>query len=241
VSEVNKRAWIIFSVVVIGLLGALVIASRSANPQIDTAHIDANTIQAPSKANGNIGDHVFGNASSKVILIEYGDYQCPGCGGAYPRLKTISEAYKAQLAFVFRNFPLTTIHPNARAAAGAAEAAGLSGKFWEMHNSLYQNQNSWQSLSGDDRTNTFSGYATALGITQSTFTTNLADDAINRKISFDQAIAKKIGVDSTPTFYLNGVKLEGTVWSNEAKFAEAINTELKKIGVTPPTFTAATE
>jgi protein-disulfide isomerase len=238
---VNKRNWIIFSVIVVGLMVTLVITSRNANPQVDVSTIDANAIQAPSKVNGNIGDHVLGKADSKVILIEYGDYQCPGCGGAFPRVKTLSEAYKGQIAFVFRNFPLTTIHANARAAAGAAEAAGLNGKFWEMHDSLYSSQTSWENLTGDDRTNAFTGYATALGVSKDAFTVSLGDDAVNKKISFDQALAKKINVDSTPTFYLNGVKLDGAVWSDEAKFADAINAELKKINVTPPDFTAKTE
>lgn len=237
----NKRAWIIFGVIVVALLTTLVISSRNANPQVDVSNIDTNAIQAASKANGNIGDHVFGNAKSKVILIEYGDYQCPGCKGAFTRVKTLSEAYKDQIAFVFRNFPLTTIHPNARAAAGAAEAAGLNGKFWEMHDSLYTNQTSWENLTGEERTAAFTGYATALGVSKDAFTASLSDNAVNQKISFDQAIAKKINVDSTPTFYLNGVMLEGTVWSSEAKFAEAINAELKKAGITPPEFTPSAE
>jgi protein-disulfide isomerase len=238
---VNKRAWIIFGVIVIALLTTLVITSRNANPQVDVATIDENAVQAPSQTNGNIGDHVYGNADSKVVLIEYGDYQCPGCKGVAPSVKTLTEAYKDQIAFVFRHFPLTTIHPNARAAAGAAEAAGLNGKFWEMHDSLYEKQTSWQNLTGEERTTTFTGYATALGIAKDAFTTSLTDNAINQKISFDQAIAKKINVDSTPTFYLNGTKLEGEVWGNQAKFAEAINAELKKAGITPPEFTATTQ
>lgn len=237
----NKRAWIIFGVIVVGLLATLVISSRNANPQVDVSNIDTNAIQAPSKTNGNIGDNVFGNAKSKVVLIEYGDYQCPGCKGAFTRVKTLSEAYKDQIAFVFRNFPLTTIHPNARAAAGAAEAAGLNGKFWEMHDSLYTNQTSWENLTGEERTTAFTGYATALGVGKDAFTASLTDNAVNQKISFDQAIAKKLNVDSTPTFYLNGVKLEGTVWSSEAKLAEAINAELKKAGITPPEFTPSAE
>jgi protein-disulfide isomerase len=234
---VNKRAWIIFSVIVVALITALVVTSRNANPQVDVSQIDTNAVQTASPTNGNIGDHVFGNAKSKVVLIEYGDYQCPGCKGVSSRVKTLSEAYKDQIAFVFRHFPLTTIHPNARAASGAAIAAGLNGKFWEMHDTLYEKQTSWQTLAGEERTAAFTDYATALGISKDAFTSSLGDNAINQKISFDQAIAKKINVDSTPTFYLNGVKLEGSVWSSEAKFAEAINAELKKAGTTPPEFT----
>jgi protein-disulfide isomerase len=238
---VSKRTWIIFAVVVVGLLTALVISSRNANPQVDVSKVDENAIQVASKTNGNIADHVFGLAASKVTLIEYGDFQCPGCGGAYPRVKTLSEAYKGQISFVFRNFPLTTIHPNARAAAGAAEAAGLNGKYWEMHNILYENQAAWENLTGDDRTNAFAGYATTIGVDKTKFLASLDDTAVNQKISYDQAIAKKINVDSTPTFYLDGVKLDSSVWSDEAKFADAINAELAKAGITPPVFTPTAE
>jgi protein-disulfide isomerase len=238
---VSKKTWIIFGIIVIGLLTALVIASRNANPQIDVSKIDQNVIQTPSAANGNIADHAFGLASSKVILIEYGDYQCPGCGGIYPHIKSISEAYSGQLAFVFRNFPLTTIHANARAAAAAAEAAGLNGKFWEMHNILYENQTSWETLTGNDRTNAFVGYATSVGINKDKFIASLADNNVNQKISYDQAIAKKISVDSTPTFYLDGVKLDSAIWGDESKLSGAINTELKKVGIIPPAFTPSAQ
>lgn len=237
----SKRTWIIFTVIVVGLLTALVISSRNANPQVDVSKVDENAIQTASKTNGNIADHVFGVANSKVILIEYGDFQCPGCGGAYPRVKTLSEAYKGQISFVFRNFPLTTIHPNARAAAGAAEAAGLNEKYWEMHNILYENQAAWENLTGDNRTNAFTGYATTIGIDKNKFLSSLDDASINQKISYDQAIAKKINVDSTPTFYLDGVKLDSSIWSDEAKFAAAINAELTKAGIAPPVFTPIAE
>jgi len=234
---VSKKTWIIFVVIVIGLLVTLVLVSRNSNPAIDTSKIDPNKVQPASAANGDIADHVLGKADSKVLLIEYGDFQCPGCGSAHPRIKAIAEAYQNQIGFVFRNFPLTTIHPNARAAAGSAEAAGLMGKYWEMHNALYENQKAWSNLTGDDRANAFAEYAGNIGLNRSEFTTNLSDNRINQKISFDQAIGKSINVDSTPTFYLNGVKLDTATWGSESKLVEAINTELQKAGITPPAYT----
>jgi protein-disulfide isomerase len=114
----SKKAWIVFVVIVVVLLGGLVyLSSRN---KIDVSNVDVTTIQPASAASGNIADHVFGNSDSKVKLVEYGDFQCPGCGSVYPTLKTLSEKYQGQIAFIFRNFPLTTIHPNARAAAAAA-------------------------------------------------------------------------------------------------------------------------
>lgn len=230
----SKKAWIIFIVIVIGLLTGLVLWSRASAPQVDVSNINPNSIIAASSANGNVGDHVFGNTDGKVLLIEYGDFQCPGCGTAHPRIKAISEQYKDQIGFVFRNFPLTSIHPNARAAAASAEAAGQSGYYWEMHNKLFESQNSWENLTGTERSDAFASYAEALGINKSTFTTNLGLDAINQKISFDQALGKKVSVDSTPTFFLNGIKLESSVWGDDAKLKEAINAELTKAGIALP-------
>ena len=230
----SKKAWIIFIVIVIGLLTGLVLWSRGSTPQVDVSNVNPNSIIAASSANGNVGDHVFGNTDGKVLLIEYGDFQCPGCGTAHPRIKAISEQYKDQIGFVFRNFPLTSIHPNARAAAASAEAAGQSGYYWEMHNKLFESQNSWENLTGTERSDAFASYAEALGINKATFTTNLGLDAINQKISFDQALGKKVSVDSTPTFFLNGVKLESSVWGDDAKLKEAINAELTKAGIALP-------
>ena len=134
------KTWIIFVAVVVVLFGGLIIWSQK--DKLDVAKVNTSKIQPATVQSGNIADHVFGNKNAKVVLIEYGDYQCPGCGSVYPTVKTVTEKYKDNLAFVFRNFPLTNIHPNARAAAAAAETAGLMGKYWEMHDILYENQSS---------------------------------------------------------------------------------------------------
>ncbi|MBC7869096.1 thioredoxin domain-containing protein [Candidatus Saccharibacteria bacterium] len=231
----SKKTWIIFIILVVGLLAALVVSSRNASPKIDISSINANSIQPASAANGNIAEHVFGKADSKVVLVEYGDFQCPACGVAYPRIKAITEAYKDELGFVFRNFPLMAIHANAKAAAATVEAAGLQGKYWEMYNMIYQNQKAWSNLSGTERTGVFVGYAAALGLDEAKFETDLTNPAIAKKISFDQTIGKKIGADATPTFYLNGVKLTNEVWGDDAKLKAAIDSEFKKAGITPPT------
>ena len=206
----NKVTWIIFGAVIVLVLGGLVVYSRVTNPALDVKSVDANAVVSASDQNGQIADHIYGNADSKVVLVEYGDFQCPSCGGAYQPVKDAVEEYKDDVAFIFRNFPLTTIHPNARAAAAAAEAAGLQGKYWEMHDQLYETQSEWENLSGTQRTDIFTSYAKNLGLDAAKFTTDLASSAVNSKISFDQAIGNKLGVNSTPTFYLNGEKLSAT-------------------------------
>lgn len=204
----NKVGWIIFSAVAVLLLAGLVVWTRVTNPPIDLSGVNNNSIIAASEQNGSIADHATGSTENKILFVEYGDYQCPSCGSAFPHLNTIMEEYGKDITFVFRNFPLTSIHPNARAAAGVAEAAGLQGKYWEMHDMLYENQNDWNSLDAKRRTDIFNGYANTLGLNLDTFKADLTKSEINKKISFDMALGKKESVSATPTFFLNGEKLD---------------------------------
>lgn len=204
----NKTGWIIFSVVVVGLLGGLIFWTRSANPTVDVSKVNNNSILPATADSGNIADHVTGKTDSKVLLIEYGDYQCPSCGSAYPNVKSLMNDYGDRIALVFRNFPLTSIHPNARAGAAAAEAAGLQGKYWEMHDLLYENQDSWTGLDASKRTDAFVSFADQLKLDSSKFTSDLSASNVNKKISFDISLGKQNSVSATPTFFLNGEKLD---------------------------------
>lgn len=204
----NKVGWIIFSAVVVAVLAGLVIWTRMTNPPIDVSSIENNSIVAASSQNGNIADHTKGSDAKEVLFIEYGDFQCPSCGGAHPQVSSLMEEYGDRVTFVFRNFPLTSIHPNARAAAAVAEAAGLQGKYWEMHDMLYQKQNEWSGLDASQRGTVFNGYATSLSLNMDEFTTALASKEVNQKISFDLAFGKKATVSATPSFFLNGTKLD---------------------------------
>jgi protein-disulfide isomerase len=204
---VTRNTWIIFTVIVVALFGGLIYLSSK--DSVDVNKIDENKVIAASDSSGGVGDHVFGSSANKVVLIEYGDFQCPGCGAAYSPIKEVTEKYKDQLTFVFRNFPLTNIHPNAKAAAAAAEVAGESDKYWEMHDKLYQNQDGWKSASAGDRTDIFATYAEEIGLNKKSFVASLENniDTLNKKINFDIALGRKAGVNSTPTFFLNGESL----------------------------------
>jgi protein-disulfide isomerase len=234
---VSKKAWIIFAAICVVLLGGLVFISSK--DKIDVSGVDANKIQKANTQSGDIADHVYGKADSKVVLIEYGDYQCPGCGSAYPNIKAVTEKYKGQVAFIFRNFPITSLHPNARVAAAVAEAAGLQGKFWEMHNKLYETQSSWETLNSSERTDFFVSYAKELGLNTETFKTDLASAKVNQKISYDQAVGKKINVNATPTFYLNGKGLDQSSWSDQDKLDATSVAEMKNNGISVPETPAA--
>ncbi len=222
----SKTSWIIFVAVVVVLFGGLVIWNRTSNPPVDTSEVDASSILSASDASGGIGDHVKGTASSKVVLVEYGDFQCPSCSRAHTSVDQLMDEYGDRIAFVFRNFPLTSIHPNARAASGAAEAAGLQGKFWEMYDLLFTNQANWSPLDSSQRTTVFTGYAEQLGLDIAKFSEDFAGSAIGKKISFDVSLGKRNGVESTPNFFLNGKTIDNTASSS---FVNGDSTALKEL------------
>lgn len=221
----SKKAWIIFAAVCIVLLGGLIYLSSK--DRIDVSNVNLGVIQSGSTQSADIADHVSGKKDSKVILIEYGDYQCPGCASAYPDIKSVTDKYKDQIAVIFRNFPLTSIHPNAKAAAAAAEAAGLQGKYWEMHDQLYTHQDEWKDLDASKRTDFFAGYARNLELNVGQFKDDMASSKVNQKINFDLALGKKAGVNATPSIYLDGTLLDQNTWSNTTNLDKAIENELK--------------
>jgi len=228
----SKKVWIIFASVCVVLLAGLVALSLS--NRIDVSKVDVNAIQPATEQSGGIADHVFGNADSPVILMEYGDFQCPGCSSAFPTVEKITKKYEEQLGFVFRNFPLTSIHPNAKVAAAAAESAGKQGKFWEMYRQLYETQRNWEALSTNERTDFFVSLANDLQLDATTFTTSLSDSSVSQKINFDIAVGKKAGVDATPTFFLNGERIDQTIWQDEAAFEAKVVEALEAAGVELP-------
>lgn len=184
------------------IIGGLIWTSHSS--KLDVSSVNADVVQEKAAINGQIGDHTYGNMKSKVIIIEYADYQCPGCKSAYPVIKQITEKYKDQIGFIFRNYPLYNAHPNAFAAASAAEAAGMQGKYWEMHDKLYENQSSWSTLGGTDRTDYFASLADQIGGNAGDLRNNLELPAIKQKIDFDAALGKKVNVKGTPSLFSGG-------------------------------------
>ena len=139
--------------------------------------------------------------SSPVVLEEYGDYQCPPCGQLYPELKQIEHEYGNQVQIVFHHFPLSKIHKNALLAAHAAEAARNQKKFWEMHDKLYRNQKEWSDL--DDPKSVFISYARQLNLNIDQFTSDLASNLIDQRISADIQRGAAAGVTGTPTVFLD--------------------------------------
>jgi protein-disulfide isomerase len=150
--------------------------------------------------------HTDGSTKSGVVLIEYGDYQCPACGQYYPIVKQVTQKYKDQIVFQFRNFPLVQIHQNAFAGSRAAEASDKQSKYWQMHDLLYENQQTWGAVSNP--TPYFVSYARQLGMDTAKFEKDMASQETNDKINADIKEAQKIGASATPTFVIDGKKLE---------------------------------
>ena len=147
-------------------------------------------------------DHVLGPATAPVTLVEYGDYECPFCGAAHATLEQVRQVMGNDLRFVYRHFPLTQIHPHAYQAAEAAEAAAAQGRFWEMHDLLFENQDR---LGLRD----LIGYAGALDLDLERFVTDLRGHAYAGRLREDFLSGVRSGVNGTPTFFVNGVRHDG--------------------------------
>lgn len=162
--------------------------------------------QSSTNKNAPASSHVKGSTSLGITFVEYGDFECPYCGQYYPTLKQVEEKYKDKVQFQFRHFPLQNVHQNAFAASRAAEAAGLQGKFWEMHDILYVNQGAW--ASSQNPISVFKQYAQSIGINTKQFETDFASVKVNDTINADLAAGTKLKITGTPTFYVNGKKVE---------------------------------
>ncbi len=175
-------------------------------------------------------EHIQGSKSSGVVLIEYGDFQCPACKQYFPIVEQVVEKYKDQIEFQFRNFPLVQIHQNAFAAHRGAQAADKQGKFWEMYRLLYEGQDSWVS-SGNPMT-VFEEYAKQLNLNLEQFKTDAASQETNDKINADIAEGKKLNISGTPGFVLNGKLLDENPRSLE-EFEKLIDEAIKTKKTTP--------
>jgi protein-disulfide isomerase len=147
-------------------------------------------------------DHSQGPSTAPVTLVEYGDYECPYCGAAHPIVKEIQRRLGDRLRFVFRNFPITTAHPHAEHAAEAAEAAGAQGRFWEMHDYLFEHQRALSDRNLEE-------YAAAIGLDVERFDSDLEGTVNAERVRTDFMSGVRSGVNGTPTFFINGRRHDG--------------------------------
>lgn len=233
----DKRFWGILVIIAV-LLGGIFFFTSS------------NKAAPSSGGSGGLTNHVEGGGSTGVKLVEYGDFQCPACGSYYPLLKQVVQKYQDQIFFQFRNFPLYQIHQNAMAGARAAEAADMQGKYWQMHDKLYdendlyyeaqqqgQVYSTW--ISSTSPLDQFSGYASTLGLNVAKFKQDYASAAVNDRIQADLKEGNNLKVDSTPTFFLDGKKISNPT-SLDA-FSKVIDAEIQqKTGKAPTTSSTST-
>ena len=193
----DKRFLGILGAIVIIFIGIFAISQHSSN----------NTGSNSSATQPT--NHVEGQNTKNVTLVEYGDYECPICEAYYLPLKQAVTPLLGDIHFQFRNLPLSAIHQNAFAGARAAEAASLQGKFWQMHDKLYDNQNQWASSSNPQ--DMFNTYAKQIGLNVDRFKQDYASSKVNDAINADLSAFNKTGKEkATPTFFLDGVYLPNT-------------------------------
>lgn len=198
----------LFLIAAIVVVGALFIFSGNKQKPVVTDSLVGNNSQ------------ILGAKDAKVTIVEFSDFQCPACGVAYPIVKQVLASYsKDQVRFVFRNFPLVSTHQYSLGAAMAAEAAGEQGKYWEYYSLLYENQKSL------DRDSLIS-YATRLNLDINKFKKDMDSKSNKDIVMSDVSDGEKVGVNATPTFFINGTKHEGVLTFDQ--FKSIIDAELKK-------------
>ncbi len=190
----KTSTWVI--VAIVAIVGLLLILGGG-GPKIEPA-FELNALHPL--------DRIKGNPSGDIVLLEYSDFQCPACRSYYPILRQVVEQFGDRVTFVYRHFPLSSIHPNADFAARAAEAAGMQGKFWEMHDLLFEKQAEWSSQS--DVETIFSNYATLLGIDVEKFKIDWRSDGVKNLVNAQKQHAIKSGFQGTPTFLIDGKVIE---------------------------------
>ncbi len=224
---------VIIGVVVVALLGLATYAVIDGNNKaVDFSKYDFNTIIEANDDNGNIGDHIKGSADAPVVIFEYADYQCPGCASINPRVNKVIEQLDGKLAVVYRNF-LLSYHQNGTAAASAVEAAGLQGYWKEYANKIFESQEEWEYADASKRKELFDGYFVEVTGGKGDidkFNEDIGSEAVSKKISFDMGIGKRVNVEGTPAFYIDGQLI---TWGSEGSVeinGEVISWESARTG-----------
>jgi len=202
-----------FAIIIIVLVGAVAagwVVLRSSRKEGNTP---TPTPDPAGEVKGAEPAHLRGNPNAPVLLEEFGDFQCPSCGSYYPEVKKIEAEFGDKLKVIFRELPLLPMHEHALMAAQAAEAAGVQGKFWEMHDLLYENQAKW--VEQKDLVPVFVDYAKQIGINPDQFMKDLNGETVAQRIFQDGKRAHSFGLKGTPSFFVNGKEAKDKQWEPE--------------------------
>lgn len=211
----GKSFWVILIVIILTSVGLIALVGSGDNSNPATA---AEVLKVTEQ------DHVRGLKDAPVVLVEYSDFECPACGALYPATKQVVDNFEDKITFVYRQFPLVSIHANAMAASRAAEAASKQDKFWEMHDLLFERQNEWSGLSS--ASSVFERYAGELGLDMAQFRSDVSSEDVSKSINQSVSLGSKIGINSTPSYFINGERLKTPNTVDE--FMSAIQAALDK-------------
>jgi protein-disulfide isomerase len=178
----------------------------------------------PIHANIKGGGHLRGPENAQVTLVEFGDYQCPSCGAFHPLVQEVLHRYPTQVRLEFHHFPLVTVHPNTMLASQAVEAAGDQGKYWEMHDAVFEHQNDWSGSPNPEPI--FITLATGVGLDINKFMQGLRSPEVQQRILKDVERGQEAKVEATPTFFINGEQIH--VRLSMEDFVQAIESHLHK-------------
>jgi protein-disulfide isomerase len=204
------KRFIPLAIIVIVLIAAVVGGMILLRSSRQASNSNAPTPDPALDVKGAEPPHIRGNPNAPVTLEEFGDFQCPSCGTYYPELKKIEAEFGDKLRVIFREYPLISMHEHALMAAQAAEAAGLQGKFWEMHDKLYESQTQW--TPAKDLVPIFADYAKQIGIDPDRFMKDLNGEQVAQRIFQDGKRVHALGLQGTPTFLVNGQEAKGDQW-----------------------------
>lgn len=203
-----KNPWVIIGVLMVVLIGGSIWYSSS--------------VSGTYNQGVEVKSHIKGSEAATVSLVEYSDFQCPACGAFQPVLNEVLAQYGDKIKFEYKHYPLVQIHPFAEPAARAAEAAGQQGKFFEYADMLFAKQSEWSK--GSNPAGFFTRYATELGLDMDLFAQHLRSSLLSDKVRADMMEARGLGLTGTPSFYLNGVKMENASFDNfKAQIEAAVN------------------
>lgn len=199
----NKRMFFWLGVIAVITISVLVVISGTKTAPRDQAD-NTTTLSEPISET----DNTKGNKDAKIQIVEYSDFQCPACASYFPILRDVVKEFGNHVYFSYRNFPIRSKHKNADASAYAAQAADRQGKFWEMHDLLFENQTSWASLDTDAAQVIFTQYANQLGLDTQKFMADMADRTLQKKVDNDLQSGLDSGVQGTPSVFVDGQKLQ---------------------------------
>ena len=206
-----KNPWVVIAVIMFILIGGAIWYSSSVSKEANEGVM--------------VQSHIKGNENATVTLVEYSDFQCPACGAFQPTVNEVIAEFGDKIKFEYKHYPLVQIHPFAEPAARAAEAAGQQGKFFEFADKLFASQNEWTKATNP--TGFFKKYAEELGLDLEKFAQHQKSSVLQENIKANMLEARGLGLTGTPSFYLNGVKMEPASYDDfKAQIAQAINPQI---------------